>query len=53
MARSFRVLLTRDAARDLRGIYEYIANADSLPAAGQVLERLQAVRQQLARLPAA
>lgn len=51
MARSFRVLLTRDAARDLRGIYEYIANADSLPAAGQVLERLQAVRQQLARLP--
>lgn len=51
MARSFRVLLTQDAAQDLEDIHEYIAGADSLQAADHVLERLLAVRQQLAHFP--
>jgi toxin ParE1/3/4 len=51
VARSFRVLLTHDAAQDLQDIFEYIADAECLPAAEHVLERLLAARQQLAHLP--
>lgn len=51
MARSFRVLLTQDAAQDLQDIHEHIAGAGGLHAADHVLEQLQSVRQQLAHLP--
>ncbi|MGE0582627.1 MAG: type II toxin-antitoxin system RelE/ParE family toxin [Steroidobacteraceae bacterium] len=51
MARSFRVLLTQDAAQDLQDIYEYIASASGLQAAVHVLEQLLAVRRQLAHFP--
>lgn len=35
-----RVRLTRDASRDLEGIYDYIAAHDSAPKASRVLDRL-------------
>lgn len=47
----YEVRLTRSAERDVRDIYEYIAEADSETKAGAVLDRLLKTAEDLATLP--
>jgi toxin ParE1/3/4 len=48
---SFEVLLTRDAAGDLEGLYDYIAEHDAPSKADYVLDRIQKVVDTLAAFP--
>lgn len=48
---SYEVLLTGDALRDLDDIYHFIAVQDGIPAADQILEKLEATCSSLADLP--
>ncbi len=50
-ARTYTVLFTDGAERDLMSIYEYIAEADSLASADHVLDRLQEVTDSLSQFP--
>ena len=47
----YEVLLTRDAERDLVGLYNYIAEHDALESANYLLGRIEAVTLELAELP--
>ena len=47
----FRVLLTRDAVRDLEALYDYIAVHDSPHKADYVLGRIESAFSQLSELP--
>jgi toxin ParE1/3/4 len=48
---SFEILLTRDAAGDLEGLYDYIAEHDAPSKADYVLDRIQKVIDPLATFP--
>lgn len=48
---TYNVLLTDDAAYDLEGLYRYITESDSAPAADRVLDRIEKVFQTLATFP--
>lgn len=48
----FRVLLTRDAVRDLEELYDYIASHDSPANADRVLNKIERVLSNLHKLPA-
>ena len=48
---TYEVLLTEDAEIDLRELYEYIAQSDSIQAADHVLDRMQEVASTLAADP--
>jgi toxin ParE1/3/4 len=47
----FEVLLTEDAARDLREIYDYVAEHDAPAKADYVLKRLEKIISGLSRFP--
>ena len=47
----FKVLLTRDAVRDLEALYDYIAAHDSPRKADHVLGRIESAFSQLSELP--
>jgi len=47
----FKVLLTRDAVRDLEALYDYIAVHDSPRKADHVLGRIEGAFSQLSELP--
>jgi toxin ParE1/3/4 len=47
----FEVLLTEDAARDLREIYDYVAEHDAPAKADYVLKRLEKIINGLSRFP--
>ena len=47
----FHVFLTRDAENDIRSIYEYVANSDSVATARDLYAHLKAACLNLAELP--